>query len=100
MDVAAGGDAEPALNHRGQVREDVSEHVARDHDVVLRRIADDVHARGVDVLVVTRDVGVLGADLGERARPQVHRADRVGLVDERELLRATAPAREIEGVSG
>jgi hypothetical protein len=75
-----------ALHHRAEVGDDVAEQVGRHRDVEPLRVLDHPHAGRVDVGVVGLDVGVLLRDLGEGARPDVLRAHRVGLVDQRDLL--------------
>src|SRR5690606_3971072 len=59
-DARAGQEADGAGQHRGFIREDIAEHVARHHHVEARRVADQVHGRGVHVLVCQLYVRVLG----------------------------------------
>ena len=57
IDVAAGGDAHAALNHRAEVGDDVAEHVVGDDHVEPLGVLHHPHAGGVDVGVVALDVG-------------------------------------------
>ena len=57
VDVAAGREADAAGDRRTDVGEDVAEQVVGDDDVEALGLRDEEHRRGVDVLVVGRDVG-------------------------------------------
>ena len=71
VDVAAGGEPDAAGDGRGDVGDDVAEEVVGDDDVEAARVGGEEDRRGVDVLVGGLDVGELGADLLDRAPPQV-----------------------------
>src|ERR1044072_786305 len=62
--------ADAAGNGSGDVGEDVTEEVVGHDHVVPLRVADHEHAGRVDVLVFGGDLGELGGDGGERARPE------------------------------
>ena len=79
----------PVIGGR-EVGDDVAEQVVGDDHVEARRVGGHEDRGGVDVQVVDRHVGELGADLGHQPRP--HRAgvdQHVGLVHEGELLAGT-----------
>src|SRR5487761_235261 len=56
VDVARGGYPHPADELRGQVGQDVAEQVARDDDVELGRIPDELDGRRVDVQMARLDL--------------------------------------------
>ena len=87
--LAEAAEPDPAGDRAAEVGEDVAEQVVGDDHVVAARVLHEVDARGVDVVVRGRDVGVLGGDLVERALPQVAgEGEHVGLVHEREVAPA------------
>ena len=92
VDVARSRDPDAAYELRAEVRDDVAEQVGRDADVKPLGVLHHEHARRVDVGVVGVDAWILRCDLTERPRPQLLGANRVGLVDQRDLGLA-APAR-------
>ena len=99
VDVAAGGDAEAALNHRAEVGDDVAEHVGGDDHVVVLGVLHHPHAAGIDVVVVGLHVGVFLGHVLKRPPPEVVAVGQhVRLGDEREhLALGVVPlARELE----
>ena len=51
-DIAAGGHAQPALQPRGQIGDDVAKHVVGDDHIELARISHHLHAERIDVHVL------------------------------------------------
>src|SRR5439155_7781668 len=91
------GKAEAAGHGRGDVREDVAEHVLGDDDVDRLRARDDLHREAVDERVPAADVPVLERDDVDDAAPELRGVEHVGLVDRDERLAATA--RELEAAA-
>ena len=60
VDIAAGGDAHAALDHRPEVGDEVAEDIVSDDHVEPLGILDHPHADGVDVGVVPLDPRVVG----------------------------------------
>src|ERR1700674_4621216 len=100
MNVSAGGHAQPALQAGGEIGDDVAEHVIRDHDVELPRIAHHLHAERVHVHVLGLDLGILAAHFLEHPLPKPSRMGHgVGLVThEHALARAAIELRVAFGV--
>ena len=97
VDVARRGDTDPALQHGPQVGDDVAKEV-RGHDhVEPLRVFDHPHAARVDIRVIRLDLGKIFRHVRERACPDVMRADRVGLVDERDGRLRVAAAGPLGG---
>ena len=66
---------------RAEVARDVAKQIARNDHLKLRRIADHLHQRIIDIHVARFDLGIFAADLLEDALPQiVAEGERVGLV--------------------
>src|SRR6476469_7622845 len=70
MDVAAGGHAQPALQGRGQVGDDVAKHIVGYDHIKLFGIAGHVHAERVHVHVLRLNLRIFGGDDLENALPQ------------------------------
>ena len=88
-------EADAAADGRGEVGQDVAEHVLGDDDVVGRRLLDELHRHRVDELVAELDVGVVGRDLGRRTRRHsAGRVEHVRLVDGAEQAAPLARQRE------
>ena len=86
VEVRRGGPPDPAGDGAAEVGEDVAEEVVGDDHVVPAGVLHEVDARGVDVVVAGRDVGVLGGDLVEGALPEIAgEREHVRLVHEREV---------------
>ena len=102
VDLAADGgggeQAERAGDDGGLVGEDVAEEVFGEDDVEVARGVHEVHGHGVDELVLERDVGVVGAELGDGGAPELGDFEDVGLVDGGEFLAALAG--ELKGDAG
>jgi len=87
VDVAARGHAEAALESRGEVCDDVAKHIVGDNDIELARVADHLHAEGVDVHVLRGDPGIFGADFFEHSLPETAGVGhRVGLVAHQDFV--------------
>ena len=84
----------PPVTARGDVREDVAEHVLGDDDVDALGRGHDLHREAVDERVPHLDVRVLRCDLVDDAAPQPRRVEHVRLVDRDE--RAAARGGELE----
>ncbi len=86
VQVRRGGPPDPAGDRPTEVGEDVAEEVVGDDDVVPLGSLDEVDARGVDMVVAGRHLGVVRRDLVEGPLPEVTRERQdVGLVHEREV---------------
>ncbi len=99
-DVGRRRHAHAADQPRGQVGQDVAEHVLGDHHVVVPGLADHVERGRVDVVVPRLDVGKARGALVEDLAEERHRAEHVRLVDAGHAPRAPArlaPPREAEG---
>ena len=75
IEVARGGQTDSASHRGGEVREDVTEEVVGDDDVVAGGVGDHVDRARIGVLIVDGHLGVLGPDLLDHATPQVTRMD-------------------------
>ena len=71
MDIAGGGQAEPALQGRAEVRQDVAEQIVRDDTSYCAGFEHHEHRHRVDVLVVRLDPRVTAGDFREDSLPQV-----------------------------
>ena len=69
MNIAAGGHAEPALQRRREIGEDVTEHVAGHDHIERARLAHHLQAERVHIHVLSCDAGKLLRDLLENALP-------------------------------
>ena len=99
VEVAGGGEADPAGDGRREVGDDVAEQVVGDDHVEAGRVGDHEDRGGVDVQVVVRDVGELLGHGLDRALPELAGEDQdVVLVHEGELL-AGAVVGPAEGVA-
>src|ERR1019366_2834788 len=101
IDVAAGGDAEAALNDGGKVGDDVAEEILGDDHVVVLGLLDEPHGAGVDVVIVLLDLGIeFVAEFLVHADPQIAGVgEHVALVHEgQHLLLAVALAGQLVGV--
>ena len=78
----------------GLVREDVAEQVLGEHHVVARRIEREVHRERIHVLVLERDVGIVGRHRGHGPAPQLRRLEHVGLVHREQPLAARPREQE------
>ena len=87
-DAGRGQHAERATDHGGFVGENVAEKVLGEHHIVARRSGDQLHGEGIDVAVIQLDVGILLADFGHRATPELRRFQHVGLVDRSDVILA------------
>ena len=72
-EVRGADDAEPADQPGAEIRHDVAVQVRHHQHVELPRVHHQVHARGVDDLLVVRDVGVLAGDACGRSRGTARR---------------------------
>ena len=97
MDVPRRRRPQATGERRAEIREDVAEEVRRHDDVELFRPLDHPHRCGVHVHRVATDVRELRAELVEQVAPDLLHRDRVGLVDERDVLGAAL--RELERVA-
>ena len=70
MDVAGCRHAEPALEGRAQVGDDVAEQVVGDDHFELRGVEHHVHGERIDVIVRRLDPGIGGRDFLEDALPE------------------------------
>ncbi len=84
--------------HRGAIRQDVAEHIARDDHVEPPGVAHQHHHRGIDEHVAELDVGIVLAHPRDDLAPELHRLEHIGLVDRAEA--AVAPARRLEADAG
>jgi hypothetical protein len=82
---------------RGEVAQDVSEHVLRHDDVELVGGEHQLHRRVVDEHVLEPDVLVVGRHLGHDAPPHARRLEDVRLVDGHNTV-ASIPC-ELEGAA-
>jgi len=101
IDVAAGCDAQAALNDGGQVGDDVAEQILRDDHVVVLGLLDEPHGAGVDVVVVLLDFRIVRvAHLLVHAHPEITAVgEHVALVHQGEhLLLAVAAPGVLVGV--
>ena len=64
-DVAGGREAHPADQARGEVRENVAEHVLGDHHVIEPGLADQIERHRVDVAEARAEAGMLPRALRE-----------------------------------
>ena len=91
-EVRRADDAEAADQAGAEIRDDVAVQVRHHEHVELPRVHHEVHAGGVDDLLVVRDVGVLARDGADALEEQpVAELHDVGLVDRRHLLPAVPP---------
>ncbi len=88
------GEAKPACDGGGDVREDVAEHVLRHDDIDRLGGVHKLHRKAVDECVAERNVRILRCDLLDDAPPQARGVEHIGLVDRHE--RAAAAARQLE----
>ena len=99
MDVAGGGHAQPALQGRPDVGDDVAEHVVGHDHLELRRVEHHLHGQVVREEVDGLDARVLVRDVLEHALPEVVGVDEhVGLVRHHDL-RTSAGLGVVEGVA-
>ena len=99
VDVARRRQAQAALQLRPQIRDDVAEHVAGHDDLELFRAFHHLHGQGIHVQVLLFDIRVLGADLLERAQPEVvPEAQRIALIRHGDF-RAPFGLGKLEGVA-
>src|SRR5260370_3618486 len=99
MNVAGWRKPQAAGKLRPQVADNVAEKIARDDDVELSRIADNLHRQGVDIQMAGVDVRVLVANLFEDSLPEVVRKGHgIGFVAHAHALQAV-PARVFERVA-
>ena len=90
MNVAAGRHTESTLESRGEVGDDVAEHVIGHDHVERLRLAHHLQAESVDIHVLSADIGILGCDLLEDALPQASGIGHdVRLVGHQDLLAAS-----------
>ena len=71
--VGGADDAETADQPGAQIRDDVAVQVGHHQHVELRRVHHQVHARGVDDLLVVLDVGVVSRAPRARSRETARR---------------------------
>src|SRR6185369_16156187 len=71
MNIARGSEAEPALNRRAEISQNVAEEIVTDDHVVLRRIEHHVHRHRVDVLVIRGNLRITSRNFLENTLPQI-----------------------------
>ena len=88
IDVPAGSDAETALDHGAQVRDDVAEEVLRHGHIEPFGVLHEPHVRGINMIIVALELGILlRAHLFESPVPEVAAmGQHVPLVNERDRL--------------
>jgi hypothetical protein len=87
VDVAAGSEPKPALDHGAEVGDDVAEHVRGDDDVEPLGVLDEPHRDGVDEVELRRDVRVAGGNVREDVPPEaVDVGEDVRFVDRSDLF--------------
>ena len=101
INIPAGRNPHPALNHGSKIGDDVPEHIVRNDHIEPFGVLDEPHRGGIHVGIVALDIRViLLADLVKRAFPQVESiGQHVRLSAEREFFFLVALAGEVEGKS-
>ena len=70
MNVPAGRHSQSALDACSKIGDDVAEHIIRDNNVELPRVAHHLHAQGVHIHMFGRDLRILARHVFERSLPQ------------------------------
>src|SRR6266571_4720635 len=87
VDVGGRRDAHTSHELGGEVAEDVAEEVARDNDLELTRVLDELHGGGIDEEMAGLDGRMGTSDILPAFLPQAAReGHRVGLVDHHDLV--------------
>ena len=73
VQIAGGGDAHAALNHRTQVGDNIAEHITRHDDIKPLRVFHHPHRRSIDKGVFLLNIGEILADFVEDALPEIVR---------------------------
>ena len=87
IQIAGGGDAHAALNHRTQVGDNIAEHITRHDDIKPLRVFHHPHRRGIDESVFLLNIGEIRADFVKDALPEI--------VRERQYVRLIAKRQRV-----
>src|ERR1700733_10307096 len=86
MNIATGSHTQPALQSSCEVGDDIAEHVVGDDDVELARVANHLHAKSVNVHVLSGNLWIFGTYFFEDSLPEASRVRHgVGLIAHQNL---------------